>query len=224
MTSKIAVLTSKSSWFLPYAKKFVELLNNKNYEAKLFFEHKKIGKSFEIVFILSYLRIIEKAYLAKHKHNLVVHESDLPEGRGWAPLFWQILEGKNKIPVVLFEASESADDGDIYIKDYISLKGTELHDEIREKQAVKTTELCLRFLEKITYLVPVKQKGTPTFYKRRTPKDSRLDTNKSIMEQFNLLRTVNNQGYPAYFHHKNSRYILKIFREGYEHHDDGKDK
>ncbi|MHC4183810.1 MAG: formyltransferase family protein [Planctomycetota bacterium] len=224
MTSKIAVLTSKSSWFLPYAKKFVELLNSKNYEAKLLFEHEKIGKSFEIVFILCYFRIIERAYLAKHKHNLVVHESDLPKGRGWAPLFWQILEGKNEIPVVLFEASESADDGDIYIKDYINFKGTELHDEIREKQAVKTTELCLRFLEEIAYLAPTKQKVAPTFYKRRTPKDSKVDINRSIKEQFNLLRTVNNEDFPAYFHHKGSRYILKIFQEGYDHDDDGNDK
>ena len=49
-------------------------------------------------------KIIEKEFLSKHKHNIAVHESSLPKGRGWAPLFWQILEGKNTMPIVLFEA------------------------------------------------------------------------------------------------------------------------
>src|SRR3989338_4170272 len=141
---KIAVLTSKESWFVPYAKKLVNILNDKGCKAKLFFKHEEINKEFEIVFILSYFKIIGKEFLERHKHNLVVHESDLPKGRGWSPLFWQILDGKNKIPIVLFEANEKIDDGKIYMEDYILLEGHELHDKIREKQAEKSIELCLK--------------------------------------------------------------------------------
>lgn len=61
-----------------------------------FFEHESISENFDIVFILSYHRIIDTQYLAKHKHNIVIHASDLPQGKGWAPMFWQILEGKMK--------------------------------------------------------------------------------------------------------------------------------
>jgi len=50
-----------------------------------------------IVFILGYHKIIKKEYLKNNKYNIVVHESDLPKGKGWVPLFWQILEGKNEI-------------------------------------------------------------------------------------------------------------------------------
>ena len=32
-----------------------------------------------------------------NKNNIVVHASDLPKGRGFSPMSWQILEGKNKI-------------------------------------------------------------------------------------------------------------------------------
>ena len=135
---KIAVLTSESSWFVPYAQELVAFLNSKGYDAIIFFEHEKITGEFEVVFILSYFRVIENRYLKRHKHNLVVHESALPSGKGWSPLFWQILEGKDRIPVVLFEATEEIDEGDIYLSDYILLKGHELNEEVRYKQARKS--------------------------------------------------------------------------------------
>lgn len=211
--SKVAVLTSKESWFKPYARMLVRLLRNKGYKAKLFFRHEKIDEDFEIVFILSYFRIIGKSYLKRHKYNLVVHESALPKGRGWAPLFWQILEGKKKIAIVLFEATAGADRGAIYIKDYICLKGDELHEELRRKQAEKTIELCFRFLKRNGKIRPQKQRGKAYFYRRRTPADSKLDINKTLKEQFNLLRIANNEDFPAFFQYKRRKYILKIYRE-----------
>ena len=210
---KIAVLTSMESWFVPYAGRLVAFLRNKGYKAALFFRHNEIDKEFEIVFILSYFRIMTSKYLKKHRHNLVIHESDLPNGRGWSPLFWQILEGKNRIPIVLFEASDAADEGDIYIKDYISCKGDELHNQLRDKQAEKTIKLCLRFLNEYGKLRPRKQKGKPAFNRRRTSADSRLNINKTLKEQFNLLRIVDNKSFPAFFCYKKRKYILKIYRE-----------
>ena len=207
---KIAVLTSKDSWFLPYAKNFVKSLQKKKIKSKLFSNHVNISKDYSVIFILSYFKIIEKKFLCDHKYNLVVHESSLPKGKGWSPLFWQILEGKNKIPVVLFDATEKADEGHIYIKDYINLEGHELHDEIRQKQAMKTIELCQKFLNKHQALRSQKQRGKSTYYKKRSPIDSRLDINKSIKEQFNLFRIVNNKDFPAFFEYKGYRYIIKI--------------
>ena len=211
--SKIAILSSENSWIAPYTKELISLFENANYKPKLFFNHKEIEIEFEIVFILGYTKIIEKEYLIKHKHNLVIHESDLPMGKGWAPLFWQILEEKNKVPVVLFEASEKADEGLIYIKDYIQLEGHELNDEIRQKQGKITIKLCLQFLNEYNKLFPLKQQGKDSFYKKRTPKDSELMVDKTIIEQFNLLRTVNNDEYPAFFNYKGHKYILKIEKE-----------
>ncbi|MDR2645775.1 MAG: hypothetical protein LBC04_01160 [Holosporaceae bacterium] len=87
--------------------------------------------------------MIGREYLALHKHNIVVHESLLPYGKGWSPVTWQILEGKGIIPFVLFEAVEEMDAGVVYIRDEIHLDGTELVEEIREKQGNKTIEMCM---------------------------------------------------------------------------------
>lgn len=211
---KVAILTSKTSWFVHYAKKFIKILKKKRISAKLFYEHKSISEEFKIVFILSYFKIIAKEFLIKHEHNLVVHESDLPKGKGWAPLFWQILEDKNEIPIVLIEASERVDGGDIFIKDSVLYEGHELYDEIREKQAKKTIDLCLKFIEEYENMKPIKQSGKGTIYKKRNAFGSELDTKKTIEEQFNLLRIVNNKDFPAFFYHKDQKYIIKIYKAG----------
>ena len=47
---------------------------------------------------------------------MVVHESNLPKGRGYSPLIKQLLNGKTKIVTTLFECSKDIDQGQIYIK------------------------------------------------------------------------------------------------------------
>lgn len=213
MNLKIAILTTGDSAFFPFANKFEKLLVKKGFAAKIFYKHEDIGTDYEIVFILSYPRLITKPYLDRHKYNLVVHGSDLPKGRGWSPIFWQILEGQDKIPIVLFEAKPDVDSGVVYFKDYLIFQGHELHNEIREIQAEKSIELCLRFLDNYNNLHMTAQVGEPTYYKKRNPKDSELDVNKTIADQFNSLRIASNESYPAFFHYKNHKYILKISKD-----------
>lgn len=203
---KAAVLTTRNEWFEPYAKDFASWLNS-----KLFFEHSTIDESYDTVFILGYHSLIETKYLKLHKHNIVVHESPLPQGKGWAPLFWQILEGKHEITFTMFEASDAIDNGPIYMYRTLHLTGYELHDAIREKQAQLTIEMCKEFINNYDkYKIPIPQIGKESFYPKRTPKDSKLALDKTIREQFNLLRIVNNEEFPAFFEIDGHRYILTI--------------
>lgn len=206
---RIAILTSGSSWFLPYAKSMQKILIEQSYTVDLLKSHDDIVGGYDVLFILSYFRIIPKYFLVKNSYNLVVHESNLPEGKGWAPLFWQILEGKNNIPVVLFEALSEVDSGDIYCRGSIQLNGDELHDEIRQLQADETIRLCLEFM-KNNKIEGKNQSGVESFYAKRTPEDSKLDIDKTIREQFQLLRIVNNCDYPAFFEINGVRYKISI--------------
>lgn len=212
MNKTVAVLCSAESWFVGYAEKLVTLIMGKGLRCSLFYDHKDVPEEFEVVFILSYFKIIPEAYLKRHRHNLVVHESDLPHGRGWAPLFWQVLEGKDRIPVVLFEASDKADEGLVYLKDFIELTGTELHHDLRELQAQKTMEMCIRFIDEYDELKTIPQAGIPAEYRKRNPSDSELNIDKTIRDQFNVLRIVDNEEYPAFFYNKGKKYILKIYK------------
>ena len=111
----------------------------------------------------------------------------------------------------MFEASDGVDDGDIYLQKTLMLSGNELNNELRNKQAILTIKMCLDFIKNYDSLkFPSKQSGNETFYKKRRKKDSELDINKTIKEQFNLLRIVNNDEYPAFFIINECKYILQI--------------
>ncbi|MBT4733251.1 methionyl-tRNA formyltransferase, partial [Candidatus Woesearchaeota archaeon] len=121
------------------------------------------------------------------------------------------LEGENKIPFTMIEASSKVDNGDIYMQEILELTNHELNEELRDKQAKMIMQMCIKFVNNYEqYKIPVKQNGNGSFYKKRDKKDSALDIDKTIRDQFNLLRVVNNSDYPAYFELDGKRYILKI--------------
>ncbi|MDW8297667.1 MAG: hypothetical protein RMJ97_12380, partial [Raineya sp.] len=89
-------------------------------------------------------------------------------------------------------------------------EGHELLPELQAKFGQTTVKLIKAFVEKYPNIQGKKQIGKPTYYPKRTPKDSELDINKTINEQFNLLRVCDNEQYPAFFVKDGIKYILKI--------------
>jgi len=102
---KIAILTSPNQWFENYIPFFKEKFG----KVDIYHDHNQILIKYEILFIISYHEIINKKILNQNQHNLVIHESALPEGRGWAPLFWQILSFN------LFNCSSCIQSGNIIV-------------------------------------------------------------------------------------------------------------
>ena len=208
----IQILADKNSWIVPYARELKKVLNSKKHKTELINSENKIKKG-NILVILGWGKIINKNSLNLHQHNLVVHESTLPKGKGWSPLTWQILEGKNKIPITLFEATEKVDSGLIYFQDIIKFKGHELIDELRKEQGGKTIELVMKFVDNYPNIVGKEQKGKETFYPRRRPKDSEIDIHKPIIQLFNKFRVADNERYSIFFKYKGHKYILKIYKK-----------
>lgn len=207
--ARLSILVDNTSWILPYAEKLKKNFINMGLSCQLIRNENDIPYG-DVCFLLGCTRIVSSRALLRNQLNLVVHESKLPSGKGFAPMAWQILEGKNKIIFSLIEAHNSVDSGDIWLQSALELKGTELCDEWRDLQGKKTIDLCLSFIEQFDSLNPVKQIGDESFFQRRTPKDSELDTSKSIDELFPLLRVVDNFRYPAFFYKNGVRYEIKI--------------
>ena len=169
----------------------------------------------EICFYLNYGKIVNAETRAHYLHNLVVHASDLPKGKGWSPATWLILDGAKKLPVTLFEAVDEVDAGDIYLQDWIDLEGDELVDDWQEKLALKTIELADKFI--MNYPATVEearpQIGMSTYYARRRSHDSQLDLTLPVEGLINLLRVVDNENYPAFFFHNGKKFLLHITSE-----------
>ncbi len=210
---KIQILVDNpASWILPFANELVERLKY-CHECNLIHEASEVEEG-DVLFLLSCESIISGELLRLNRHNIVVHESGLPLGRGWSPLTWQILDGANEIPVTLFEAAPEVDAGPVYLRGVLTFEGHELCEELRNAQGNETIRLCEQFIEEYPPGEGRRQEGEPTYYSRRTAKDSRLDPKASIEDQFELLRVVDNKRYPAYCDIRGHRYVIRIEKVG----------
>lgn len=162
----------------------------------------------KILFLISYGEKVFKELRDKYEHTLVVHASDLPKGRGWSPHIWQILEGERSVKVSLLEADDKIDSGNIWAQETIELDGHELYDEINDKLFDATISLMDRAISGNVEIR--KQSGTPTYYPKRSPDDSRLDANKSIADCFEHLRVADPNRFPCFFEHRGHKYKITI--------------
>ncbi len=210
---KITLLVDNPrSWYASYAQTLQKSLSNYNHKVFLVHDVHDITEG-DLAFFLSCETIIKKDIRDKNTLSLVVHSSSLPKGKGWSPLTWQILEGKNDVTNTLFEAVDRVDAGQIFMQNSIQFEGHELLPELHDKQGKCINELIEKFVEQYPNVVAKQQIGEESFYRKRTSEDSELNVNKNIEEQFNLLRIVDNEKYPAFFCYKGQKYILKIYKQ-----------
>ena len=209
--AKISILSDRGSWVNKFMPELIECLWLRGHSVRWIHDPKQLVAG-DVALLLSCGSLISKNNLDLNKHNLVVHASDLPNGKGWIPMTWQILEGNNSIPITLFEAAEDLDSGNIYSQEKIELKGTELIEEWQKMQFKMTIKICVDWFERYHEIMkkPKIQAGEETQYRRRRPKDSQLDIDLPLVRQFNLLRVVDNKNYPAFFRWKNDTYQLRV--------------
>jgi methionyl-tRNA formyltransferase len=200
------------SFYHSYIHELLEKTKARGHDVVFITDSKDIRRG-DCLFLIGCRSILSKEQLQLNKYNLVLHPSKLPEGRGSAALIWKILEGDNEFYLTLFEANTKIDSGDIYYQEKIMLEGHELSDEIRYKQAMKAFDIVLKFIDSYPNVHGKKQEGKSTFYPKRTPKDSELNIDKTIREQFNLLRVVDNERYPAFFNYRGHKFVLRIYEE-----------
>ena len=205
------LINKKNNWI----EKFIDFKNfnfKKKYKYTIAYNHNKV-KGVDIVFVLSYTKILTKNFLKQNNLNLVIHSSNLPKDKGFAPMSYQVLRGKNKIFNTIFKIDNTIDGGDICLQNFFKLDGVELYDELRKKQAKSIVDLMLSFLKAYPKINFKKQKGKENFNKRRKPEDSQINIHKSLKSQFNLLRISDNDRFPAFFIYKRTKFIINLKKQ-----------
>ena len=122
------------------------------------------------------------------------HESDLPKFRGGSPIQNQIIRGVKKTKTTAFLMNDKIDSGDLLLKKSLSLEGT--LDEIFQRMKENDYEM-INTIIKGNFKIQ-KQKGVPTYYKRRKPEESELNLNKSKEYVYNFIRMLSDP-YPNAF-------------------------
>ena len=170
---------------------------------------KKLTNSFvkklnpEFIFFPDWSWIIPKKITDNYK-CVCLHESNLPKFRGGSPLQNQIIRGITKTKTTAFFMSNGIDEGDIILQKNLSLKG-------------KIEDIFLRMIDNdfkiITKIISgkytvKKQKGIPTLFKRRKPKESELQNlNFSKKYLYDFIRMLDDP-YPNAFIQLGKRKII----------------
>ena len=175
------ICSDKTHKIFPYIEKWV-IKNEKDHNTSLITESKDITKG-DILFLISCTEIIGIEIREKFKQTLVIHESDLPNGRGWSPLVWQLIHGSNRIPITLLDAADKVDSGDIWKKEFVMLEGHEIVDEINEKIFPVKLKLMDFAIKNIDSIKKIPQQGEPSYYPRRNPEDNELNVRLSRNHQ-----------------------------------------
>jgi len=166
----------------------------------------------DFLFLISCSELIKAEHKANYRHTLVVHASDLPKGRGWSPHIWDIIQGRDAITLSLLEAEDKVDSGRIWLKRKIPVKKTAIWHEVNHLLFQAEIKLMNEALVNHEEIEPYQQDTEiePTYHRKRTPEDSRVDSNSSIADQFDLIRMCDPYRYPAWFELHGQKYKLVL--------------
>ena len=193
--NSIDICVERSSWIIDYLDLLIEKLIGMRVNVSLSCSHYHRSE-FKNRVLLGYTKIIEKEYLNTDTNWMVVHESDLPEGKGWSPMTWQVIEGRNRIIGTLFSPNEKVDDGKILSKASIEVDDIKNVDEMRRYQIKLTAKLILIYFNILPKEEIQKDENKKvSMYRRRCKDDSYIELSQ---KEQNLLKTIDNIKYPLW--------------------------
>lgn len=120
-----------------------------------------------------------------------VHSSDLPRGRGGAPVNWAMINGEPEIAVSMFYYSPGVDAGDVIHKEYVPIEDRDDINTILDKIAVAIRD-CL--VETRAAFEADDIEATPqdiedaTYRPRRQPQDGVVDWSRPTEWLFDWVR------------------------------------
>lgn len=166
----------------------------------------------DLLFLISCSEIVSESDCKNYSKALVIHASDLPHGRGWSPHIWQIIGGATVLTLTLLEAAKKVDSGNIWKKLKVNVGKDALWDEIN--QVVFEAEINLMDFAVNNFSVIKTEEqlllNNCTYYQKRSPSDSKIDVQKSIEEQFDLMRVCDPDRFPAYFELYGKKYSIRL--------------
>ncbi len=165
----------------------------------------------DILFIVSCGEILTESNRSSYGICLVLHASDLPRGRGWSPHIWELADGATYITLSLIEAHDKVDNGNVWKKTRIAVPITDLWDEINHLLFMAELDLMDYALKSYGNIKSQVQSAVgATYYRLRTLEDSRIDVDKTIATQFDLIRVCDPVRFPAFFEYRGQRYALRL--------------
>lgn len=208
---KITILNSDASHPInPYLENFCQNLRPLH-EANIIRRQSELDYG-DMLFLISCNEKVSSHSLKDYHKTFVIHASDLPDGRGWSPLIWQLLDGKTEFTLSMIEAHSQIDTGDIWEKINFTIPKHALWGEINEILCTKEISLMHFAVDNYDNLKTYKQNNfiEPTYFQKRVPSQSQLNLNDTIAFQFDLMRACDPERFPAFFNIYGHKYKITL--------------
>ena len=127
---------------------------------------------------------------------IVFHMTDLPYGRGGSPFQNLVMNEVYDTKISALKVDEGIDTGDIYLKENCNISTGSAQENFIKISNIIFQKMIPIFLENT--LIPKKQSGKITQFKRRTKHESNILTldKKSINKLYDFIRMLDAEGYP----------------------------
>ena len=171
-----------------------------------------IDDTFDIIFGTGIYQLIKEPYLSLPAYGMVFfHETPLPEGKGNSPIQWTVFNKRPNLTVTAFKATEGMDNGAILYQYNIPFSSSDTLDILEDKRNIGIRKCFSEILEELKqgYIVLRTQTGQDSISQRRTPDDSGLDPNETLLSLWDKIRVCSNEKFPAFFNLNGKKIILR---------------
>ena len=167
------------------------------------------SEDYDLIVLWNYRKILQN--VAGKKNIILFHGSDLPEGKGWAPIFNSIRSGNPFYVISGLFADQHVDSGDIIVKARFKIQDNYTAEFIRQLDSEISIRLIKDILLKFqgTEIKGKKQGGSGSFNSRRKPEDNEVRLNAKLEEIIDHLRACE-KSHPAFFLYRGIKYRIHI--------------
>jgi methionyl-tRNA formyltransferase len=164
---------------------------------------------YDLIVLWSYQKILKD--IDDKKNIVVFHSTNLPRGKGWAPIFYSILHKEKYFYVTGILASNKVDSGDIIVQARFELKENYTAKYLRIWDDEISIILVKKILEKFSSnkLIGIKQEGVSTYNPKRHAGDNEVNLKVPLGNQVDNLRACEDK-FPAFFIYGNTKYLINV--------------
>ena len=202
---KIGILGTRS-------KCFTDILDKHQISYYLVSSIEDIDETYDIIFESGVYSIIPEEVLIKPTYGFIgIHETPLPEGKGWAPIQWTVLNKRKHLTITLYKLASRADNGKIINQVNKPIFTYDTLYTLNKKREEGISECFEIFIEEMKsgFIVLREQSGKPSYHKKRTKENSELNPDIPLKDLWDEIRICDNENYPAFFVIGDTKIILR---------------